>query len=172
VGRDPPHQAPRFGNPLAENPRPTQPRIPDQTARITYFSPSPPPLPLAIRWCTDFSSDDGRTSGDGYQRRIPNRSDREVTFEDLYDTERGWIWIHRVVHLEPPHGWRADAVGSDRTISVVSRLSTLSGERTRLTIRARRRPHGIGGKNPRRLSGNGGWLGTGIGSAVRSSGIT
>jgi len=106
------------------------------------------PFPFVYRWCTDYTPEDARYSGEGYERRILRRSDREVIFEDLYDTKEGWIWIRRAVRLLPPAGWHADSVGSDRALSVDYRLSRLSGHSTLLTIRARRRPYGIGGKNP------------------------
>ena len=108
------------------------------------------PLPFVYRWCTDYTPNDPRYSREKYERRILGRSDREVVFEDLYDTKQGWIWIRRRVRLQPPAGWHADSVGSDRALSVEYRLTELSPDRTLLTIRARRRPYGIGVKNPSR----------------------
>ena len=110
------------------------------------------PLPFAFRWCTDYTPRDARYSAERYDRRILRRSGREVVFEDLYDTKQGWIWIRRAVRLLPPARWHADSVGSDRTLSVEYRLSKLSANRTLLTIRARRRPYGIGVRNPSRSS--------------------
>jgi hypothetical protein len=109
------------------------------------------PLPFAYRWCTDYTANDARYTKEGYERRILRRSRREVVFEDLYDTKTGWIWIHRVVRMHPPARWHADSVGSDRALSVDYRLSRLSADRTLLTIQARRRPYGIGTKNPPKL---------------------
>jgi hypothetical protein len=106
------------------------------------------PLGFVYRWCTNYTSDDSGYTGEGYVRRVLSRSAQTVVLEDLYDTGPGWIWLRRVVRLSPPHGWRADSLGSDRKISVRYRLSELSGNRTQLTIRARRRPYGIGTKNP------------------------
>lgn len=108
------------------------------------------PLSFVFRWCTDYTSRDGRYSGEGYQRRILGRSDRGVVFEDLYETKQGWIWIHRTVRFQPPDRWHADSVGSDRLLSVDYRVSRLPGGRTRLTIDARRWPYGIGKANPPR----------------------
>ncbi|MCI4325577.1 MAG: hypothetical protein L3K00_06830 [Thermoplasmata archaeon] len=122
------------------------PRIRNYEVRVTL----PAPLAFAYRWCTDYSPSDGQHSGEGYRRRILERSSRQVTLEDLYDTERGWTWIRRVIRLHPPSGWRAESVGSDRMISVEYRLSRVSVHRTQLTIRARRRPYGIGTTNPPR----------------------
>jgi hypothetical protein len=106
------------------------------------------PLSFVYRWCTDYTPKDARYSREGYDRRILQRSHREVIFEDLYDTKKGWIWMRRVVRLLPPDRWHADSVGSDRALSVDYRLSKLPGNHTQLTIRARRRPYGIGLKNP------------------------
>lgn len=108
------------------------------------------PLTFVFRWCTDYSSKDGRYSGEGYRRRILGRSDRGVVFEDLFETERGWIWIHRAVRFQPPDRWHADSVGSDRRLSVDYRISSLPDGRTMLTIDARRWPYGIGKANPPR----------------------
>ncbi len=112
--------------------------------RLTFRAP----LPYVFRWCTNYTTDDGQYSGEGYRRRILSRSDRKVVFEDLFDAKQGWIWIHRTVRLLPPDRWHADSVGSDRILSVDYQLSSLPGDRTRLTIDARRRPYGIGTANP------------------------
>jgi hypothetical protein len=121
-----------------------------QTRRYEVRATFRAPLPFVYRWCTEYTSGDGRYSGEGYQRRILSRSNREVVFEDLYDTRNGWIWIHRTVQLLPPDRWHADSVGSDRRLSVDYRLSSLPGERTQLTIRARRSTYAIGTTNPPR----------------------
>ena len=106
------------------------------------------PLPFVFRWCTNYTPKDARYSAEKYERRILRRSDREVVFEDLYDTKEGWIWIRRRIRLLPPDRWHGDSIGSDRALSVDYQLSKLSANRTLLTIRARRRPYGIGVKNP------------------------
>lgn len=106
------------------------------------------PLAFAFRWCTDYTAKDARYSAENYERRILRRSNREVIFEDLYDTEGGWIWIRRKIRFRPPARWHADSVGSDRALSVDYQLSRLSANSTLLTIRARRRPYGVGVKNP------------------------
>jgi hypothetical protein len=106
------------------------------------------PLRFVFRWCTDYSSGDGRDSGEGYERRVLQRSVESVDLEDLYDTNSGWIWIHRAVSLHPPDRWHADSVGSDRTLSVDYRLSTGEAGHTHLSIRAVRRPYGTGLANP------------------------
>jgi hypothetical protein len=109
------------------------------------------PLPFVYRWCTDFAAIDPDLGTGGYQRRIIRRAHRSVCFEDLYDSEEGWIWIRRSVRLDPPAHWHSDSVGSDRLISVDYRLTSLSENSTELTISAVRRPYGIGKKNPTKL---------------------
>lgn len=106
------------------------------------------PLPFVYRWCTTYTSRDGRYSGERYERRVLRRSLQRVEFEDLYDTAAGWIWIHREVSLHPPTRWHAESIGSDRALSVDYRLTKLPDDGTALTIRATRRPYGIGRKNP------------------------
>jgi hypothetical protein len=110
------------------------------------------PLDFVYRWCTDYTTSDSKFTGEGYVRRVLRRTPGEVVFEDLYDNGQSWTWLRRVVRLRPPNGWRADSVGSDRQISVDYRLTKLPGNRTRLTIRARRRPYGIGERNPSKSS--------------------
>lgn len=106
------------------------------------------PLGFVFRWCTDYSGQDGELSGEGYARKLLRRTRNLVVFEDLYTTDDGWVWIHREVSLRPPDGWHADSVGSDRALSVDYRLESVPDGGTLLTIRARRRPYGIGRRNP------------------------
>lgn len=106
------------------------------------------PLEFVYRWCTDYTAEDARYESETYQRRILRRSPREVVYEDLENTRRGWVWARHVVRLLPPDRWCSDSVGSHRTIALDYRLSPLPGDRTLLVLRARRRPYGIGGRNP------------------------
>lgn len=106
------------------------------------------PLRFVYRWCTDFTPQDPDYTGEGFARSIVRRTPTIVVLEDLYETPHGWTWLRRVIRLRPPAAWRADTLGSDRAISVEYSLSELADHRTRLTIRARRRPHGIGTANP------------------------
>jgi len=106
------------------------------------------PLEFVYRWCTDYTPEDAGYEGETYQRRILQRSPREVIYEDLDDSESGWIWARHVVHLSPPNRWHSDSVGSHREIRLDYRLSRLPGGRTRLVLKARRRPTPIGAKNP------------------------
>jgi hypothetical protein len=117
---------------------------PEYEIRATFRAP----LDFVYRWCTDYTPQDGRYEKEEYDRRILRRSRRDVTFEDLYDTKDGWYWARHVVRLLPPNRWRSESVGSHSAYSLDYRLSALPGNRTQLTLRARRRPDGIGGKNP------------------------
>lgn len=125
------------------------PRAPKEAAyqiRTEFHAP----LEFVFRWCTDFTPKDAQYEADSYQRRILRRSKRFVVFEDLEDSEEGWIWARHVVRLEPPNRWHSDSTGNHRTIRLDYRLSRLPGGRTRLVLTAHRRPAGIGGKNPSR----------------------
>jgi hypothetical protein len=106
------------------------------------------PLEFVYRWCTDYTATDARYEGEGYQRRILQRSRRTVVYEDLDEIQRGWYWSRHVVRLMPPDRWHSDSVGSHREIALDYRLSRLPGGRTRLVLTGRRRPYGVGGKNP------------------------
>ncbi len=106
------------------------------------------PLEFVYTWCTDYTPDDARHEGEKYERQIIRRSPREVIYEDLEGSKDGWFWTRHVVRLLPPNRWHSDSVGSHRAYSLDYRLTRLPGNRTQLILRARRRPYGIGGKNP------------------------
>jgi len=106
------------------------------------------PLDFVYRWCTDYTPQDARYEGEAYTRRILKSSPREVVYEDLESTKQGWFWTHHEVRLMPPNRWHSDSVGSHRAYSLDYHLTRLPGDRTQLTLTARRRPYGIGGKNP------------------------
>ncbi|MGA8663511.1 MAG: hypothetical protein WB809_00350 [Thermoplasmata archaeon] len=117
---------------------------PKYEVRVTFDAP----VEFVYRWCTDYTPQDARYEKDEYQRRILRRSPREVVYEDLSESKDGWFWSRHVVRLSPPNHWHSDTVGSHREYSLDYRLARLPGNRTRLTLKARRRPYGIGGKNP------------------------
>ena len=106
------------------------------------------PLEFVYRWCTDYTPDDARYEGEKYERRILSRSRRAVVYEDLERLKDGWFWTHHVVRLMPPNRWHSDSVGSHRSYWLDYRLARLPDDGTELTLRARRRPSGIGGPNP------------------------
>jgi len=116
---------------------------PSYEVRMTFRAP----LDFVYRWCTDYTPKDARYEQDEYERRIFRRSSREVVYEDLSETKQGWFWSRHVVRLLPPNRWHSDTVGSHREYSLDYRLQKLPGDRTQLTLRARRRPYGIGAKN-------------------------
>jgi hypothetical protein len=106
------------------------------------------PLEFVYRWCTDYTPSDARYEAGRFRRRILAKSAKQVVYEDLDDTPEGWYWTRHVVRLSPPDGWHSDSVGNRREVRLDYRLERLEGDRTRLTLSARRRPAGIGGKNP------------------------
>lgn len=106
------------------------------------------PVEFVYRWCTDYTPQDARYEGESYRRRILRRTPREVVYEDLEETEAGWVWARHVVALRPPFRWHSESVGSHREISLDYRLSRGPKGTTRLLLKARRRPTAIGGKNP------------------------
>jgi hypothetical protein len=106
------------------------------------------PVPYVFGWWTDYTPRDARLEGEDYARKIIRRSSREVVYEDLDESKEGWFWARHVVRLSPPTRWHSDSVGSHREYSLDYGLVPLPGDRTELTLRARRRPAGIWGKNP------------------------
>jgi len=106
------------------------------------------PMEFVYAWCTDYTPEDAKYEAEEYQRRILRRSRHEVVYEDLEETPEGWVWSRHVVRLWPSRRWHSDSVGSHREISLDYRLSKLPGGRTELVLTARRRPTGVGGRNP------------------------
>lgn len=118
---------------------------PKYEARVIFDAP----LKFVFEWCTDYSTQDAKLEGGKYSRRILSRTPREVIYEDLEDSKGGWFWSRHVVRLSPPKRWHSDSIGSHRAYSLDYRLSKLSGGRTQLVLKGRRRPSEIGGKNPK-----------------------
>jgi hypothetical protein len=119
---------------------------PTYVVRATFRAP----LDFVYRWCTDYTPQDARYEKEEYTRKILRRTRREVVYEDLWEGPDGWFWSRHVVRLQPPDRWHSDSVGSHRAMSLDYSLSTLPGGRTQMVLKARRRPYGVGGKNPPR----------------------
>jgi hypothetical protein len=117
---------------------------PRYEVRVTFQAP----LDFVYQWCTDYTPSDAKYEGDDYERRILRKSKSEVTYEDLSEAKDGWFWARHVVRLHPPNRWHSESIGSHRQYSLDYRLKRLAANRTELTLTARRRPYGIGGKNP------------------------
>lgn len=117
---------------------------PKYEVRATFRAP----LKFVYDWCTDYTPKDAKLEGEDYERRILRQTSREVVYEDLAETPEGWLWSRHVVRLHPPNWWHSDSFGSHRIYSLDYRLSELPGNRTQLTLTARRRPAGVGGPNP------------------------
>ena len=130
--------------------RPTGPRSGWATyeIRATFAAP----VPYVFRWCTDYSGEDGRLAGERYARRLLARSRRQVLFEDLEETPRGWVWKRTRVELDPPDHWHADSDGNYRYFCLDYRLRSLPDGNTELTLRGDRRATSLGGRNPPRAS--------------------
>ena len=110
------------------------------------------PLEFVYEWCTDYTPKDAQYELEHYDRKILRKTPKEVVYEDLEDSRDGWFWSRHVVRLHPPNRWHSDTIGSHRAFSLEYRLSKLPGNRTRLVLTARRRPYGVGGKNPPKAS--------------------
>ena len=105
------------------------------------------PLDFVYRWCTDYSAEDARLEKDTYVRRVLRRTRSTVVFEDLYELPNGWRWARDVVTLRPPDSWTMTSVGNFRDVEAEYRLTEVPGDRTRLTLRWRRRGTALGGPN-------------------------
>ena len=92
--------------------------------------------------------EDAQYESEEYERRVLRRTPQEVVYEDLETMPAGWAWARHVVRLFPPNRWHSDSVGSHRMIALDYRLSRLPKGRTQLVLTARRRPYGLGTKNP------------------------
>lgn len=105
------------------------------------------PLSFAYAWCTEYTPEDGRYSGEDrtihLQRRIIERDPQHVVFENLYDEGRGWGWEHHRVTLLPPNRWHCEGNGNYQQSILDYTLTKLSGDRTRFDMRWRSRPIGL-----------------------------
>ncbi len=107
------------------------------------------PLDFAFAWCTDYTPQDGALEGESYERKIVERTRRRVVFEDLEETESGWVWSRDVVTLRPPDRWHMEGVGNRRDVAAEYVLSGLPDGRTQLELRWWRRPKPPGRRIPR-----------------------
>jgi hypothetical protein len=104
------------------------------------------PLDFAFAWCTDYTPQDGALEGESYERKILERTPRRVVFEDLEETDSGWIWSRDVVTLRPPDRWHMEGVGNRRDVIADYRLLRLPDGRTQLELRWWRWPKPPGKK--------------------------
>ncbi len=109
------------------------------------------PLDFAYAWCTDYTPQDAALEGEAYERRVVERTPRRVVFEDLEESESGWIWARNVVTLRPPNRWHAEGTGSHRDMTADYVLTKLPDGRTKFELQWWRKPTSLGKKIPRAL---------------------
>lgn len=107
------------------------------------------PMDFAFAWCTDYTPEDAALEGESYERKIVERTPRRVVFEDLEETDSGWVWSRDVVTLRPPNRWHMEGVGNRRDVTADYVLSPLPDGRTQLELRWWRRPKPPGKRIPR-----------------------
>jgi hypothetical protein len=105
-------------------------------------------MDFVLGWCTDYSPEDPKLEGDGFQRRILERTKRRVVYEDLDSTPGGWMWSRWTVSIHPPDRWHGEAVGNYRRWDIDYTLRSLPDARTQFTLQGRRTPLLLGAKNP------------------------
>ena len=74
--------------------------------------------------------------------------DRDL-FEDLEETDSGWVWSRDVVTLRPPNRWHMEGVGNRRDVTADYLLTSLPDGRTRLELVWWRQPKPPGKRIPR-----------------------
>ena len=108
----------------------------------------PAPLDFVYRWLTDFSPRDAEITGETFRRKLLERSESRVVFEDLAVTPSGWSWLRNVVDLQPPDRWHLEAVGNSLDARADYRLIPRSASQTVLVMTWRLRPGLLGGSVP------------------------
>jgi len=98
------------------------------------------PLDFVFAWCTDYTPEDAKLENESYERKIIERTPRQVIFEDLEESKDGWNWGRDVVSLHPPNRWHMEGVGNKRDVVADYQLSHLLDDRTRLDLRWKREP--------------------------------
>ena len=109
---------------------------PEYHVRVAFDAP----LPFVYEWCTDYSPQDSHLEGESYIRKILERTDRRVVYEDVEEAIDGFHWARYDVDLRPPTGWRMTSVGNRRMARAEYHLTELPGGRTRLDLYLRRIP--------------------------------
>jgi len=98
------------------------------------------PLPYVFSWCTDYTPGDAKLEGESYQRKVLRRTRRQVIFEDLEESPRGWSWARYEVELQPPDRWHMEATGNHVQVVGDYQLTARPDGRTQLDLWWRRRP--------------------------------
>jgi len=109
---------------------------PEYRIRVAFRAP----LDFAFAWCTDYTPQDASLEGESYERKVVERTPRRVVFEDLEESDTGWVWSRDVVTLRPPNRWNMVGTGNRRDVKANYVLTRLSDGRTQLELRWRRQP--------------------------------
>ncbi len=125
---------------------PTPSLGPERVYRFTIDLAAP--IEFVFRWATDYRANDASRSHQGFERRVLERDQSRVVFEDLERQPGGWVWRRSAVVLRPPDRWHSHSQGSHRFAEVDYRLARLGPERTRLTITMHRRATAAHPKHP------------------------
>jgi hypothetical protein len=99
------------------------------------------PMSFVYRWLTDYSTEDPDLEKGSYQRKVISKGRHRAVLEDLTQTENGWEWYRSFVTLHPPDRWHAETRGNVPDWSLDYRLTPLTPNRTRITIRWHIRPN-------------------------------
>ncbi|MCI4353816.1 MAG: hypothetical protein L3K06_00430 [Thermoplasmata archaeon] len=97
------------------------------------------PLDFVYRWCTDYSAEDPALEGQGFRRKVLERTPRRAVYEDLEEGPNGWDWSRDVVTLHPPRAWELDERGNRTEAAARYLLSERPDGRVQLDIWWRRR---------------------------------
>ena len=119
---------------------------PEYSVHVTFRAP----LRFVYRWCTDYRSDDGKRCGEPFTRKVLERGPRQIVLQDLWRAKGRWLLNQNRTTLRPPDRWHVDSSGTLRTLSIDYTLREVSGGRTRLDLRIRRRPTEIYPEQPSR----------------------
>ena len=122
------------------------------SARYSIRQAFDAPVDFVFRWCTDYTPEDPRLGKEVKERRILERSEGKVVYEDLEPTPGGWHWSRVDVTLHPPDRWTARIRGNHRDWRLEYTLRSLPGNRSELFWTGVRRPALLGTENPSRRS--------------------
>jgi hypothetical protein len=93
------------------------------------------PLSYVFKWCTDFREDDPIITGSKSQRKILQKTKKQVIYAQLYNDGKGQQRVGvNVVSLKPSRGWHLDYYGEEDDETGEYGLTSLGRGRTRLDM--------------------------------------